>query len=91
MNELAAIRKRYLSRERHRCDNPLALTEANADIGKLLAMVTDGPPLPPEAVLHDAASAMDVARACFVNDQREEGLAELKRATALLRSLVATP
>jgi hypothetical protein len=34
---------------------------------------------------------MDVARACFVNDQREEGLAELKRATALLRSLVATP
>ena len=91
MNELAAIRKRYLCCDCPCHDDPLALTEANADIGKLLAMVTDGPPLPPEAVLHDAASAMDVARACFANDQREEGLAELKRATALLRSLVASP
>ncbi len=89
MNEPAAIRKRYLSCDCPCHDDPLALTEANAD--KLLAMVTDGPPLPPEAVLHDAASAMDVARACFANDQREEGLAELKRASALLRSLVASP
>jgi hypothetical protein len=54
-------------------------------------MVTDGPPLPPEAVLHDAASAIDVARACFANDEREEGLAELRRAAALLRGLVVKP
>jgi hypothetical protein len=84
MSALAAILERHYRRG-HICD------QANADIDALLKMIVQGPPLPPEAVLHDAASAMDVARACFANDQREEGLAELKRATALLRSLVATP
>ncbi len=84
MTDLAAILERH-HRRGHICD------QANADIDALLKMIVQGPPLPPEAVLHDAASAMDVARACFVNDQREEGLAELKRATALLRSLVASP
>ena len=48
-------------------------------------------PLPPEAALHDAASALDVARACFANGEQEEGLTELRRASALLRGLVATP
>jgi hypothetical protein len=86
MSALAEIRKRYFSSGLSDCYG-----SCRCDVGTLLAMVTDGPPLPPEAVLHDAASAMDVARACFANDQREEGLAELKRATALLRSLVATP
>ena len=84
MTDLAAILERH-HRRGHICD------QANADIDALLKMIVQGPPLPPEAVLHDAASAMDVARACFVNDQREEGLAELKRAAALLRSLVASP
>lgn len=84
MTDLAAILERH-HRRGHICD------QANADIDALLKMIVQGPPLPPEAVLHDAASAMDVARACFANDQREEGLAELKRATALLRSLVASP
>ena len=84
MTDLAAILERHYRRG-HICD------QANADIDALLKMIVQGPPLPPEAALHDAASAIDVARACFVNDQREEGLAELKRATALLRSLVASP
>lgn len=86
MSALADIRKRYLSSGNSDCYG-----SCRNDVGTLLAMVTDGPPLPPEAVLHDAASAIDVARACFANDEREEGLAELRRAAALLRGLVVKP
>jgi hypothetical protein len=84
MTDLAAILERHYRRG-HICD------QANADIDALLKMIVQGPPLPPEAALHDAASAIDVARACFVNGEQEEGLTELKRASVLLRGLVVTP
>ncbi len=52
MTDLAAILERH-HRRGHICD------QANADIDALLKMIVQGPPLPPEAVLHDAASSLN--------------------------------
>ena len=82
--DVSAIQERYYGRVSHVCD------QANEDIGKLLRLIAQGPPLPPAAVLHDAASAIDVARVCYANGETEQGDAELKRASSLLRELVAT-